>query len=302
MHASLASLSSELRTFDDILQNSLLTKFNIMPPRLRLPPELLLLIRQHLLPTLTTHLYQRSMHALCRYESSLRKLLCLDCIAYYQDVYGPDIWQWEQFSEPCICSGSKGNIGGVNSEIPEYWDILGTKHRFVDRSSWLEFYLSFESSRLPDSGIYFISIWDAVDMVLLNHGCRISSAMIRSADICRLQLPASNIIHIIPTTAPRTERGHSSLQTILHRADRDLGLSLEYEGGLEIWRENPHPRRPHSSKYAGLHVQPFHILFLRMLQGITALAAASVSFPLTLATLAFTVLCYYSRPRSLRLV
>ncbi|KAJ3753949.1 hypothetical protein EV360DRAFT_52564, partial [Lentinula raphanica] len=94
MHVSLACSSIEIRTVDAIINSQ---------TACTLPLEILLLIRAYLLIEVTNHLIIRSASALQRYERSLRYLLCPDCIAYNQDVYGNDVWGWEQFSGACAC-------------------------------------------------------------------------------------------------------------------------------------------------------------------------------------------------------
>ncbi|KAK1221895.1 hypothetical protein PQX77_015275 [Marasmius sp. AFHP31] len=111
MHASLAYLSIETRTLDTIIARP--------PPNL--PTEILLLIRTHLLTSITTHLIHQSHSALHRYAS---RLLCTECRSYNEYVYGDDPWVWD----PCGC-------------------FPPTPTRFIDRREWLENYLSRKSLR-----------------------------------------------------------------------------------------------------------------------------------------------------------
>ena len=96
MHASLANLTPELLTLDDILQTTT-----------QLPTELLLIIRGHLLCSLSADLIAQSAQTLAAYEQSLISLLCADCASYNTDIYGPNVWDWpwDQFSGPCLCRG-----------------------------------------------------------------------------------------------------------------------------------------------------------------------------------------------------
>ncbi|KAF8203994.1 hypothetical protein BJ912DRAFT_222260 [Pholiota molesta] len=134
------------------------------------------------------------------YEQSLRDLLCPDCISYNLDIYGPDIWQWEQFNGACACVepvetsiliGSRNSIGFTKQSFPSHQakttsgpGILNPK-QFLDASHWLQSYLSREaalrfSSRevdqlgtsrsrpIPNTDD---SIWNVVSLMLLDYGC-----------------------------------------------------------------------------------------------------------------------------------
>ncbi|KAK1234925.1 hypothetical protein PQX77_001860, partial [Marasmius sp. AFHP31] len=114
MHASLAYLSLETRTLDAIII--------ARPPPAVLPTEVLLLIRSHLLTTVTTHLIHQSHSALHRY---LKRLLCTECRSYNEYIYGDNPWVWD----PCGCL------------------LPPTTTKFIDRREWLENYLSRKSLR-----------------------------------------------------------------------------------------------------------------------------------------------------------
>ncbi|KAF5332553.1 hypothetical protein D9611_005086 [Ephemerocybe angulata] len=98
LHASLANLTPELLALDAIITT---------PIRRRLPTELLLIVRGHLLLDLITSLVVESTKALASYEESLISLLCTDCASYNTDIYGASVWEWpwDQFSGPCLCRG-----------------------------------------------------------------------------------------------------------------------------------------------------------------------------------------------------
>ena len=237
------------------------------------------------------HLLQRSTVALAQYESTLRSLLCQDCVAYHQDVYGPDIWQWERFSGPCFCSrGPKGCTSKL--EAPGYWDSLNPHRRFNDRSSWLEFYLSFEASQLS---AHFSSIWDVVDTVLREYYCQIYN---RAAD--HSLTPSTVSIVPIPTSVALF-RGPEHAKAALHRAIRDLAFSYEYQNGLELWKgeASARPRVPPSKHH---FMSPLHARCVYALHEALDLLTSCLTFPLAFAAAILTLLCYYSKPRSLRLI
>ncbi|KAF5385245.1 hypothetical protein D9615_001131 [Tricholomella constricta] len=296
MHTSLAYLSPELQTFDSILRDSFVGKLTIIPPRLRLPTEILLFIRHHLLPAVTTSLFERSKHALAHYESSIRKLLCQDCLSYNQEVYGPDIWGWEQFTGACLCRGkSSVNDGRAErSQIPGYGDFWNLEQPYPSWHSWLELYLSFESSRLTNCQRSFHSIWDLVGMVLGDYGCCLSdnptkrdhSIPVRGM---RMSIDIPSSITIVPAVSLlEADDTPFSALTILNRANRDLGLSIAYEKGLQLWKELPHPR-PRFHTKAPLKSN-LHSHIMAICKAITTMAAAALSLPLTFATLALIII------------
>jgi hypothetical protein len=289
MHASLAHLSTELRTFDSILRDS-----SQSSTRGRLPPELLLIIREHLFPIITNQLYQRSVTALAQYESSLRRLLCDECLGFHQDVYGLDIWKWEHFFGPCLCSASNTRSSG-ETEDPEYWDTLYPKLQFDNCVAWLEYYLSFEASRLSYRQKTFSSIWDVVNTVLDEYDCEISGALIPAT----ARFVKQDTISIAPAITARAHTADPNEQvsaTILHRLSRDLSLSHAYENGLELKGKKVHPRAlSHPPK-----PQPPATLLSRSVHGletIVDLTISCITFPLTFTTAILTVLCYCLHPR-----
>ncbi|KAJ3875333.1 hypothetical protein F5051DRAFT_378020, partial [Lentinula edodes] len=181
MHASLAYLSDELRTMDSIISSH---------NACSLPLELLFLIRAQLLIQVTDHLIFRSSSALQRYETSLQYMLCPECIAYNQDVYGNDIWGWEQFLGACACFTAKNPsisspivLRRMDPHLSNYSisspPTLNPK-KFTNRHHWLEFYLSMKALRLIRRctsegtvvGDYERVIWDLVSNVLEGYGCQ----------------------------------------------------------------------------------------------------------------------------------
>ncbi|KAF8079081.1 hypothetical protein FPV67DRAFT_94937 [Lyophyllum atratum] len=311
MHTSLAYLSPEIQTLDSILQDSFTGKLNIIPARLRIPTELLLIIRNHLLPAVTAHLFERSTQALAQYESFLRKLLCQECLSYYQEVYGPDIWGWEQFTGACSCRVAKDGFDeGFGEHTEKYRDLWSQEQSFPNCSTWLELYLSFESSRLADYPTSFHSIWDVVSVVLGVYGCQLKDNVTQSSKH-RLFLPFQRIkitvdiptpVTIVPATSALPGDARHSAPAILHRADRDLCLSFAYEMGLEIWRERSHSRSRFYSKFSPTFTSKIESQISAVFASISRAIVAALSLPLTFATIAMAVVCYYSNSRALRIL
>ncbi|KAG6874408.1 hypothetical protein C0995_015144 [Termitomyces sp. Mi166 len=316
MHTSLAYLSPELRTFDAILQRSFNGTLRTAPSAIVLPTEILLMIRLHLLPTVTTHLFRRSTRALARYEASLRILLCQDCLSYNQEVYGPDIWGWEHFSGACSCRGNKNKLDECRTEYRralEYYDLWSQKQAFPDCSTWLELYLSLESSRLTDCQCSIRSIWDVVTLALRDHGCRVYDQ--RPSPITpycslplwgmRITLDISAPIVIVPdhqTISLDSESGPIAL----HRANRDLGLSFAYERGLQMWNDvRPDTRFCAQSRDRPSFASHVQTQAMEIVSTVSTAVVVAVSLPITLATVALAVVCFYSpksRTSALRII
>ncbi|KAG6846051.1 hypothetical protein H0H87_006415 [Tephrocybe sp. NHM501043] len=317
MHTSLAYLSPELRTFDSILQDSFDGTLRMQSASIMLPPEILLTIRLHLLPTITTHLFKRSAHALSRYETHLRKLLCQECLSYNQEVYGPDVWGWGHFTGACLCRGIRNRIDESLTEhcrVLEYCELWNEGRAFPDCSTWLELYLSFESSRLVGCPNSMDSIWDVVGLALKDHGCRLSDRMTQPLNRYRSSsLKGMKIMLDIPTPVVIIpERSTYSLDSIssssgsvaLHRVERDLGLSCAYERGLEMWKD--------ARSHAGIHPVPdtpqtikscIQSQAAEIISTMTTVVVVAVSLPITLATVALTLVCFYSsNSRALRII
>ncbi|GLB35719.1 hypothetical protein LshimejAT787_0300070 [Lyophyllum shimeji] len=316
MHTSLAYLSPEIRTFDSILHDSLVGKLSVVSERLRFPTEILLLIRHQLLSALTSQLFDRSTQALAHYESSLRKLLCQECLSYFQDVYGPDIWGWEQFTGACTCRVAKEKADGGQAgyqEIIGYCNLWSQEQPFPNCSTWLESYLSFELSRRADFRDSFHSIWDVVGVVLEDHGCRLSDNAkqpnnhrhFRPFRHIKIAVDIPTAVTIVPAQSAALEGDVArSAPIIIRRADRDLGLSLASEQGLEIRRHAgqscPQPRLRTADLLPPLSSKEFRIAGI--VAAFSTIAVAAASLPLTLATIALTVVCYYSTPHALRIL
>lgn len=199
MHACLAHLSSEIQTIDYIIQVIPGSTAPYNAPTLRLPTEILLLIREWLFPLVTAHLVQKSTTALEAYEHSLRNLLCPDCIVYNLDIYGPNIWQWEQFHGACAClettseSLQPTSVDGITGfgrqsqhHTPMAMATMPNPKQFTNAQHWLETYLSREAaalfkvktrgnhSQIPaavDRVTAAVDIWGTVAQVLREYNC-----------------------------------------------------------------------------------------------------------------------------------
>lgn len=324
MHASLAQLSPAVRAFDSV----------ILSRDTHLPTELLLLIRSHLLPLVTTRLLQSSTHALAQYESSLRSLLCFDCVIYNQEIYGPDIWQWEQFSGPCACA----RVSGMSTfdhfgtpKIHEFAPPSSNPKLFQDRLHWLEFHLSSESQRLlgphVSSDSHSQAIWRVVDEVLNDQDCRVlrgtSDHSIYEFFGKRRFSRGRNLVTIVSAVTEfdkgegyskgGSNGGYRNPEAILHRAKQNLGLDFEYDYEESLENSILSNSRPCPRLLRGLTLDSptlYNFVFyarpavvnINTLQTLAALIAACLSLPLTFATLVLTILCLYSRPQSFRIL
>jgi hypothetical protein len=176
MHAALAYISPELSTLNDIIQrghNPAPTPWNSFIPSTsrttlpRLPTEILLLIREWLVPEVTAARQIQSLNALRAYERALHDLLCEDCVLYNLDIYGSNIWEWEQFTSACSCREPGVPKGYRSSTAPSERRTGAAKLRdgcdsisvsppaastdvnpkqFLDAEHWLEWHLSREAA------------------------------------------------------------------------------------------------------------------------------------------------------------
>jgi hypothetical protein len=318
MHASLAHISQELQTMDFIIQSA---------SNASLPTEILIIIRSWLFPIITAQLLAQSATALLAYEKSLRNLLCPDCVAYNLDIYGPDIWHWEQFSGACACleivepgrqkhaqiHTSKPNLGMLNPK------------QFYDSLQWLEHHLSNETAlhtikyrhSSPDS-VSLTNIWDIVNDVLREFNCEVNHESDAYNRIERGQFRNKrDVVQIIPLqhdgldskktteTEPETDANWRAY-ILLRRASRDLGLFLEYPQYFDASRSvaSPSTRRWTNSSdtyIPSLYHHPKDLVS-EVFCFITSFAAAFLSLPITFATLTLTILCFYSKPQSFRIL
>jgi len=334
MHACLTYMSPELDAIDYIIHDPY-AKSNPSLHQVTLPTEILLLIRGWLSLTITAHLIKQSMTALAVYEQSLRDLLCADCIAYNVDIYGQDIWQWEQFSGACSCNPDPENhrpfrdADRITWGNPTHNSGMGRSitsldpQQFVDAEHWLESYLYqaatlFEAKRRGvASGARTApptDIWGVVHSALREFNCEVAGEFderkrVRNR-VGRGQFHFKhNLVQVVPS---HFRDGHPSSDTLarseanLRRAGMDLGLFLEHPHPLVIpIKYSPYSMRrlrwPSASNscYKG---QDIVELFQTFFQLLASLLTACLSLPITFATLALTILCFYSRPRSFRIL
>ncbi|KAK0456110.1 hypothetical protein EV421DRAFT_1895367 [Armillaria borealis] len=299
MHASLAYLSDEIRTLDSVItsQSPLPSSCSSL---LVMPTEILLLIRSHLLLAVTTELIDRSTCALKRYESSLRVLLCSDCIAYNQDVYGTDIWEWEQFSGACSC------VDAATPRIRHLPTTTINPKRFVDRVHWLEYYLSRKSLRLlrgrsTSSTSSQDVIWEAVSVVLENFGCKV----VMGSPRCRRFFPLLRDTNVVVVPEMECESWWLTGVT-LNRVDRDLGLSLHHPNTLEDPVDGvvPLPSVSRSFRYSQQKqtLTPRSSILRPAVVNISDALSALFAIPIAFATFILAVLCFYSRPGAFRIM
>lgn len=319
MHTSLAYLSDELRTMDSIISSH---------NACSLPLELLYIIRAQLLIQLTDHLIFRSSSALQRYEASLQYMLCPECIAYNQDVYGNDIWGWEQFLGACACFTAKNPsisspivLRRMDPHLSSY-SILSPStlnpKKFTNRHHWLEFYLSMKARRLIRRrtlegtviGDYERVIWDLVSNVLEGYGCQsIRAHRAGAARSFALSSEGHPSCLVVPVPQEHFMSVAKEDCTTLKRVERDLALSVEYNvpqtsdlisklsrtGRFSLGLATTSDRRSSvmpNSKLALLKVaNSLQIIFL-----------TALSIPLSVLTLALTILCFYSRPWAFRIL
>ncbi|KAF9469733.1 hypothetical protein BDZ94DRAFT_1243131 [Collybia nuda] len=319
MHTSLAYVSPEVQAFDSV----------ILSKSARLPTELLSLIRSHLLPLITTYFLRNSTQALALYETSLRDLLCVDCVAYNNDIYGPDVWQWEQFSGACACTRvSSINISDSTKTLNAHGPTpyKSNPKLFRDRMQWLENHLSQRILGPHSADDSSEAIWRVVEEVLRDQGCRVLRGVSEYSIYeeflgVRTFSRRRNLVTIVSVQSEGSEESsegslggaHWDSVANLHRAKENLGLNFEYdyEEGLEnptITHSYPHPPLLYELNFGPPTLYGFilyaqsSIVEISPLQALAALIAVCLSLPLTLATLALTVLCFYSRPKSFRIL
>ena len=324
MHASLAHISQELQTMDFIIRSA---------SSASLPPEILIIIRSWLFPIITAQLLAQSATALLDYEKSLRNLLCPDCIAYNLDIYGPDIWHWEQFSGACACleivEQGRQLEGYAQSHISKHTTpnlgMLNPK-QFYDSLQWLEHHLSNETalrtikyrgSSSPNSAS-MTNIWDVVNDVLREFNCEINHESEAYNRIERGQSKNKrDVVQIIPLQHDRLDSEKTTetetdvnwrAYILLRRASRDLGLLLEYPQYFDASRSvtSRSTRRWTNSEPSDTFIPSFYDhrkdLVSEVFCFIASFAAAFLSLPITFATLTITILCFYSKPRSFRIL
>ncbi|KAF9531868.1 hypothetical protein CPB83DRAFT_847948 [Crepidotus variabilis] len=325
MHACLASVSPEILTLDSIIRA---TPRVSLPHKVALPTEILLLIREWLFPDITRILIQHSTAALEAYEHSLRNLLCPDCIAYNLDIFGPNIWHWEHFNGPCACL-EVDNISCVghgphnpqNLKAATSLPPMPNPNEYMNAQEWLESHLSREAvSRLKSQSpriprmtptLQFPQIWELVSLILEEFGCHFLPDPEDPGE--GKPIPAGpeshpprrhDLVQVISSTTTSTLSTGSECYvrdpTLLHRAARDLCLEWTEPFGIhdrdtssfkgQLWR--PNRGEAHQDR------EQVQLLFSVLAAG----AAACLSLPITFTTVAITIVCFYSKPRSFRII
>jgi len=330
LHTVLATLSSELTTLDEIIVH----RSNC------LPTELLLIVRAHLLSVLTTHLFLDSTHALSKYEKDLQRLLCPDCISYNYDIFGPDIWQWQQFSGPCHCA-----------QLPRDKPLRPfiNPQQFASPRHWLEHHLSLQIARLSPAPSQTCFVWDVVNEVLHRHHCELVKEDLDDFTPTLGSLPSSSsadvhyyrrAIGFYETMKPRSlptvriRPLNSSLRSlenkgigevgqvgdtfrgdiILCRASQDLGLSIELTDVFSSPREPPASlpalalpgtdssdiSMHRSTCLLSFYTSPVLHGVLKTYSFLSIVLGAFITMPMTIATLALVIVCFYSRSIALR--
>ncbi|KAF7784182.1 hypothetical protein Agabi119p4_347 [Agaricus bisporus var. burnettii] len=329
LHAALATISPELATIDDIIRSPA-----------RLPTELMLVIRAHLLTLLTHQNFLQSTHALTEYERDLQRLLCPDCISYNIDIYGPDVWQWQQFSGPCNCvRASHGDPPEPSTYLPH----------FITPHHWLEYYLSIQAASATRASPSPSSIWDVVTNVLRLHHCEPLQDDINNIPVFPPSLPRSSFnifyhhrvanyygsckqsqsrpaIHIRPLRSSLRlleSRGIGEVgdagdafraDIILRHAVQELGLAIELKDIFDSPREpltltfsllsHKHDTSSglpiHNPAHLCFSTLPFFSGLMQTYSFLSTVFQTFISMPMAVATLALAVICFYSRPIALR--
>lgn len=332
LHAALAAISPEVATVDYIIRSPA-----------RLPPELLVIIRTHLLAAITTQLFLDSTRALTEYEAALQRLLCPDCISYNQDIFGPDVWQWQQFSGPCAC------VQTTYTRPSKLTSILDPQ-QFVNPHHWLEHHLSLRVKALHPSAAHSSqsTIWDVVLNVLHRYHCEpirdrfddfraLERSVISRNGVYtfshrrfidfhspfrRVQPPPTIRIRPLQHALRLYENrgiGESGevgdiwrAGVILHQTSRELGLTIELQDVFRSPRDLPpllpswSPHRQGACTEASrfdsntLYASPILHGVTQTYSFMSAVLGAFVSMPMAIATMALTIICFYSRPVALR--
>jgi len=325
MHASLAYLSHEVITMDSIIRDHSATLS--LTTQTYLPTELLILIRADLFSIIAEELVAESAAALLEYEEALRELLCVDCAEYNQDIYGPDVWQWERFSGPCMCVMGKYKMQqGHRSRRSDMFSPNPTQ--FFNSQHWLEARMSrvalrfLHNQRKSSSGF----IWDIVADVLHEYGCEVAhlsddgSAALSNGQgrgtMTAIGCTRDFNRDQVQITIPEDRRSGDSwmIQAILLRANRELGLGQRYpdlfhrttsptmcmslNAGLSRCENHRSSLRHRYSNIDIAWTDPF----LYCLRFFATGFFACLSLLTTLTTLALAILCFYSKPKSLRMI
>jgi hypothetical protein len=334
IHISLAYISPESRYFDRIIHlHSQRTLRVSVPSRTNihsLPAELLLLIRASLQLQLADTFQARTARALQAYERSMRDLLCAHCRAYNEEVFGGSVWQWEGFSGGCSCD-QIGKERDRRQKPPQ----SSIPNEFMDPQHWIEAYLSGRYrhfSARPDTSA--VGVWDLVQEVLQTLGCEIvePNSSLQSSSIHQSQttllallshwghfptwICRPKFLMVAPLPSNKSFSGSEAIRTglVLSHLRRELGLDNHLRGDVEREdRANPliavtssleptsfsPERRGDRKKLNSYFLFPCFMcpsaLFLLFVQSMTE----CISMPLAFLV---TVVCFYSRPGTLRLL
>lgn len=330
MHTSLAYLSHEVITLDSIIRDHSATLAHTT--KAYLPTELLILIRADLFSIISEQLVSESAAALLEYEEALRELLCVDCAEYNQDIYGPDVWQWEHFSGPCMCVMGKYKLEqGYRRRRSD--TLPPNPKQFSNSRHWLEARMSrvalrFRHNRRRSSSGF---IWDIVADVLREYGCEVAHLSDRDGSAApsngqgRGTMTAIGWSRVgldrdqVQITIPEDRRSGDSwmIRAILLRANRELGLGQRYPDLFHRTRDALSPNmcmspnaglsrcENHRSslrhRYSNIDIA-WTDPFLHCLRFFATGFSACLSLLATLTTLALAILCFYSKPKSLRMI
>ncbi|KAJ7150182.1 hypothetical protein C8R46DRAFT_1124194 [Mycena filopes] len=291
MHAVLAHVSPALREFDLIAFGKLrLRPISRRPSLSSMPPEILLLIRSHLLPLLIAHLITLSSTSLAHYEAFLRRLVCPQCAFYNEYVYGPDVWKW-RLAGPCPCAPN-----------PDLHLRRPHLRLFRDRHQWLEAYLSRKSMRFRVcSSTSSTAIWDIASEVLRDFGCEAvrSNRGRRSNSMALLSRWDRQTILVVPLSA--LKESSRTPQVLFRRLKRELGLAQPYNEPCRRLSAISTPQSAFEPVASTQFLSPVDVAFvLRIFDALTAPLTTLLSILHSFVTLLFTVLCYYSKPGALR--
>ncbi|KAL1713670.1 hypothetical protein EV715DRAFT_277139 [Schizophyllum commune] len=279
-YATLAELSTEMQTFDAILDNT--GAYHTSPPfHPQLPVEIMLLIREELQSSLVYRAADDAVRALDAYEAAVRRSLCGDCLAYNQDVFGDDIWRW-RWSGPCACRADRRRRHTHRETRP-----------FRTLGDWLEHHLS---SRTPAS-----SIREAMSLVLGRHGCQ-SSALLPSAASSVGTLPETFVITASPSAVARCqgrigEDTEWCSEIVLRKARRDLGLAVAASLDFALQRKIDAPGDSTTKEPVRQHST---ILPSYALSAVAGGCAAVLTLPIVSIAFVVLVTCHYVRPSGIR--
>jgi hypothetical protein len=229
LHAVVVAWSPEVQTVDFLIHTT--------TTGARLPPEILLVIRDHLVPALIADTLENTRRALGQYESFRKQILCPDCLSYNLEVFGTDIWSWDSFAGPCHCNLKRLPLS--SAILPDYLVYMPLRG-FPDRLSWLEAYLSHKlqssfQGKLTSTKI----IWFALDERLQQLQCQlVSEALLAwlnrpsSIELVSIHRPIPTIVSIkvvgLLLTGPERVNANSltTAQNTVRQAVVNLGLDF----------------------------------------------------------------------------